>query len=48
MCVNWTSIDAVRIVEVGQSSGLAIVRIGVEFGALSPEEGSIVARTATS
>jgi hypothetical protein len=41
--VNWTSMDALRIVEVGKSSGLAIVWIGVEFGALSFEEGSVVA-----
>jgi hypothetical protein len=45
MRVNWTSIDAVRIVEVGESSGPAIVWIGVEFGALSFEEGSIVAQS---
>ena len=44
MCVNWTSIDAVRIVQVGESSGPAIVWIGIEFGALSFEEGSIVAQ----
>jgi hypothetical protein len=43
MHVNWTSIDAVRIVEVGESSGPAIVWIGVEFGALSFDEGSVVA-----
>jgi hypothetical protein len=43
MCVNWTSIEALRIVEVGESSGPAIVWIGVEFGALSFEEGSVVA-----
>ncbi|KAF9517858.1 hypothetical protein BS47DRAFT_449226 [Hydnum rufescens UP504] len=43
MCVNWTSIDALRIAEVGQSSSLVIVWIGVEFGALSFKEGSIVA-----
>ncbi|KAF9517859.1 hypothetical protein BS47DRAFT_449479 [Hydnum rufescens UP504] len=43
MCVNWTSIDALRIAEVGQSSSLAIVWIGIEFGALSFEDGSIVA-----
>ena len=43
MCVNWTSIEALRIVEVGESSGIAIVWIGVEFGALSFKEGSVVA-----
>ena len=43
MGVNWTSIDALRIVEVGRSSGLAIVWIGVEFGTLSFKDGSIVA-----
>ncbi|KZT00087.1 uncharacterized protein LAESUDRAFT_764913 [Laetiporus sulphureus 93-53] len=43
MCVNWTSIEALRIVEVGESSGPAIVWIGVEFGALSFGEGSVVA-----
>jgi hypothetical protein len=43
MRVNWTSLDALRIVEVGESSGPAIVWIGVEFGALSFEEGSVVA-----
>ena len=42
-CVNWTSIDVLRIVEVGESSGPAIVWIGVESGALSFEEGSVVA-----
>ena len=41
--VNWTSIEALRIVEVGESSDLAIVWIGVEFGALSFKEGSVVA-----
>jgi hypothetical protein len=45
MRVNWTSIDAVRIVEVGESSGPAIVWIGVEFGALSFDEGSVVAHS---
>ena len=44
MCVNWASIDAVRIVEVGGSSGPAIVWIGVEFGAPSFKEGNIVAQ----
>ena len=45
ICVNWTSIDALTIVEVGQkSSGLATVWIGVEFGALSFKEGSVVAQ----
>ena len=44
MCVKWTSIDAVRIVQVGESSGPAIVWIGVEFGALSFQEGSRVAQ----
>ncbi|TFY58857.1 hypothetical protein EVG20_g7998 [Dentipellis fragilis] len=43
MCVKWTSIDAVRIAEVGEPSDLAIVWIGVEPGALSFEEGSAVA-----
>lgn len=43
MRVNWTSIEALRIVEVGESSSLATVWIGVEFGALSFKEGSIVA-----
>ena len=43
MGVNWTSLDAFRIVEVGQSSNTAIVWIGVEHGALSFEEGSLVA-----
>jgi len=43
MGVNWTSIDAFRIVEVGQSSSTAIVWIGVELGALSFEEGSLIA-----
>ncbi|KAG7448833.1 uncharacterized protein BT62DRAFT_730250 [Guyanagaster necrorhizus] len=43
MCVNWTSIDAVRMVKEGQSSGPAIVWIGVEFGALTFKEGSDVA-----
>lgn len=44
MCVNWTSIDTVRIVQVGESSDPAIVWIGVEFGTLSFEEGSNVAQ----
>ena len=44
MCVNCTSIDAVRVVQVGESSGPAIVWISVKFGALSFEEGSIVAQ----
>ncbi|KAH9045063.1 hypothetical protein EDB84DRAFT_1558800 [Lactarius hengduanensis] len=43
MDVNWTSIDALRIVEVGEPSGPAIVWIGVQFGALSFEEGGVVA-----
>jgi hypothetical protein len=43
MSVDWTSIEAIRIVQVGESSGPAIVWIGVEFGALSFEEGSVVA-----
>src|ERR1700730_14628861 len=43
MGVNWTSIDAVRIAEVGESSGPAIIWIGIERGALSFEEGSNVA-----
>lgn len=42
MGVNWTSIDALRIGEVGESSGTAIVWIGVEFGALSFKEGSVL------
>lgn len=40
--VNWTSLDALRIAEVGESSTTAIVWIGVEIGALSFEEGSLV------
>ncbi|KAG8892127.1 hypothetical protein FRB99_002936, partial [Tulasnella sp. 403] len=36
-------LDAARIVNVGEYSRLAIVRIGVEFGAPSFEEGSVVA-----
>ncbi|KAF9060032.1 hypothetical protein BDP27DRAFT_1302102 [Rhodocollybia butyracea] len=44
MHVNWTSLDALTIAKVGdESSGLATVWIGVEFGALSYEEGSNVA-----
>jgi hypothetical protein len=43
MRVNWTSIEALRIAEVGESSSPAIIWIGVEFGALSFEEGSVVA-----
>ncbi|KAF8272680.1 hypothetical protein EI94DRAFT_1717676 [Lactarius quietus] len=43
MRVNWTSIDALRIAEVGESSNLVIVWIGVELGALSFAEGSVVA-----
>ena len=43
MRVNWTSIEALRIFEAGESSGSAIVWIGVEFGALSFKEGSVVA-----
>jgi hypothetical protein len=43
MGVNWTSLEALRIVDAGQSSELAIVWIGIEFGALSFEEGSKVA-----
>ena len=35
MHVDWTSIEALRIVEVGEYSGPAIVWIGVNFGALS-------------
>ncbi|KAG7450882.1 uncharacterized protein BT62DRAFT_1046042 [Guyanagaster necrorhizus] len=42
-CVNWTSIEALRIVKDGESSGPVIVWIGVEFGALTFEEGSNVA-----
>ena len=42
--MNWTSIDTVRIVQVGESSDPAIVWIGVEFGTLSFEEGSNVAQ----
>ncbi len=41
--VNWTSLDALRIVENNELSGPAIVWIGVEFGALSFEEGREVA-----
>ncbi|TFK48876.1 hypothetical protein OE88DRAFT_1737634 [Heliocybe sulcata] len=40
---NWTSIDAVRIAEVGEDSSTAIAWIGVEVGALGFEEGSAVA-----
>jgi hypothetical protein len=36
-------IEALRIDEVGESSGLATVWIGVEFGALSFKEGSFIA-----
>ena len=43
MRVKWNSIEALRVVEVGESSGPAIVWIGVEFGALSFKEGSVVA-----
>ena len=43
MGVNWTSIEALRIAKVGESSGPAIVWIGVEFESLSFEEGSVVA-----
>ncbi|PWW76374.1 hypothetical protein C7212DRAFT_278668 [Tuber magnatum] len=43
MGVNWTCLDAVRIPNVGERPGPAIVWIGVEFGALSFEEGSKVA-----
>lgn len=43
MGVNWTSIDALRIVEVGESPAPAIIWIGIEFGALSRREGSVVA-----
>ncbi|KAF8268273.1 hypothetical protein EI94DRAFT_1800645 [Lactarius quietus] len=35
MSVNWISIDAVRIVEVGESSDLATIWIGVELGRLT-------------
>jgi hypothetical protein len=43
ICVDWMSIDALTIIEVGQkSSGLATVWIGVKFGALSFNEGSVV------
>jgi hypothetical protein len=35
--------DAPRIAKVGESSSLAIVWIGVEFGSLSFKEGSLVA-----
>ncbi|KDQ59745.1 hypothetical protein JAAARDRAFT_127232 [Jaapia argillacea MUCL 33604] len=41
--VNWTSIDALRIADVGEASSLVIVWIGVEFGALSFKEGSVAA-----
>jgi hypothetical protein len=43
MTVNWTSIEALRIVEAGESSSQATVWIGVDFGALSFKEGSVVA-----
>ncbi|KAH9967644.1 hypothetical protein BGW80DRAFT_1462153 [Lactifluus volemus] len=42
-CVNWTSLDALRIVNAGESSGPAIVWVGVELGSLSFEEGCVVA-----
>lgn len=41
--INWTSIDALRIAKVGESSGLVVVWIGVESGALSFEKGSNIA-----
>ncbi|PWW71674.1 hypothetical protein C7212DRAFT_287856 [Tuber magnatum] len=43
MGVKWSCLDALRIPNVGEPSGPAIVWIGVEFGALSFEEGSKVA-----
>ncbi|TFK70220.1 hypothetical protein BDN72DRAFT_839296 [Pluteus cervinus] len=43
MCVDWTGVEALHIVEVGEFSGPAIVWIRVEFGELSFEEGSVVA-----
>ena len=43
MGVNWTSLEALRIVNVDELSGPPIVWIGVEPGALSFEEGSRVA-----
>ncbi|KAH9967650.1 hypothetical protein BGW80DRAFT_1177955 [Lactifluus volemus] len=43
MRVNWTSLDALRIVNAGESSGPAIVWVGVELGSLSFEEGCVVA-----
>jgi hypothetical protein len=43
MHVNWTSLDAVRIGNIGESSSVAIVWIGVESGTLDFMEGSLVA-----
>ncbi|RPA88682.1 hypothetical protein L873DRAFT_1824196 [Choiromyces venosus 120613-1] len=43
MGVKWSCLDALHIANVGEPSGPAIVWIGVEFGALSFEEGSKVA-----
>ncbi|KAH9967653.1 hypothetical protein BGW80DRAFT_1340654 [Lactifluus volemus] len=43
MRVYWTSLDALRIVNAGESSGPAIVWVGVELGSLSFEEGCVVA-----
>ncbi|KAG7441092.1 uncharacterized protein BT62DRAFT_975029 [Guyanagaster necrorhizus] len=45
MSVKWNSIEVLRIVKVGESSGPAIVWIGVDFGALTFEEGSDLAFT---
>ncbi|RPA96307.1 hypothetical protein L873DRAFT_1811408 [Choiromyces venosus 120613-1] len=43
MGVKWSCLDALHIANVGEPSGPAIIWIGVEFRALSFEEGSKVA-----
>ncbi|CUS09500.1 unnamed protein product [Tuber aestivum] len=43
MAINWSSLDVLHITSVGELSGPPIVWIGVEFGALSFQEGSAVA-----
>jgi len=48
MGVNWSSLDAVRIANVEEPSGPAIVWIGVEIGSLSFEKGSEVANSCHS
>ncbi|KAG0127838.1 hypothetical protein HOY82DRAFT_624136, partial [Tuber indicum] len=48
MGVNWSSLDAIHISSIGETSGPAIAWIGVEFGALSFEEGSKVATNCQS